>query len=259
MSKQLHDNVSRKKHFNLLGSSIFVGLRAADAFLQYGLLQRGWASRFIEFLGGRSVDRGLVVNAATTQLQPYYSAISLMALGSSLKQIVALLVVSEQDMPPASAFTIAAFNTIFNSLNTVFSLWAVTSQVPASTSLADAGQSPWLLLTTGLYLTGIMTEMISELQRTWFKKDPANKGKAYANGLFSLARHINYGAYTVWRASYAATSAGWPWGLAVFSFFFYDFASRGVPVLDQYLSERYGEQWKTIKNRVPYRLIPGIY
>ncbi|KAK7409238.1 hypothetical protein QQX98_008614 [Neonectria punicea] len=166
MATPLRDNVSRNKNLNLLGTSIFVGLRAAHVFLQYGLLKRGWASSFIEFLGGRSVERGLVVNAATTQLQPYYGAISLMALGSSLKQIFHLAVISEQEMPPVSAITIPVFNTVFNSLNTIFSLWAVTSQVPAWTSLADAYQSPWLLLSTGLYLVGIMTELVSELQRT---------------------------------------------------------------------------------------------
>lgn len=38
-----------------------------------------------------------------------------------------MLIVSEQDTPPASAFLIALFNTIFNSLNTLFSVWDVTS------------------------------------------------------------------------------------------------------------------------------------
>ncbi|KAH7111171.1 hypothetical protein B0J13DRAFT_660202 [Dactylonectria estremocensis] len=259
MAKQLQDNLSRVKHFNLLGTSIFVGLRAADAFLQYGLLQRGWAPRFIELLGGHVVDRGMIANAATTQLQPYFGAISLMACGSSLKQILALLIVSEQDMPPSSAFVIALFNTVFNSLNAVFSVWAATSQRPTSETLAGVAQSPLVLFGVGFYTIGILTEMISELQRTYFKRNPTNKGKPYANGLFSLARHINYGGYTIWRAAYAVSSGGWPWGLTVFSFFFYDFVSRGVPVLDTYLSERYGEEWKLIKKRVPYSLIPGIY
>ncbi|KAF7548935.1 hypothetical protein G7Z17_g6729 [Cylindrodendrum hubeiense] len=259
MAKELQDNLSRVKHFNILGTSIFVGLRAADVFLQFGLLQRGWAPRLIELLGGRAVGRELIVNTAATQLQPYFGAISLMAFGSSLKQILTLLIVSEQDMQPPSAFLIAFFNTVFNSLNTIFSVWTVNSQVPASQTLAGVAQSPLVLFGVGFYAIGILTEMISELQRTYFKKNPANKGKPYAHGLFSLARHINYGGYTIWRAAYASTSAGWPWGIAVFSFFFYDFVSRGVPVLDKYLSERYGEQWKVIKKRVPYRLIPGIY
>lgn len=234
MTKEPRDNVSRVKRFNWLGTSIFVGLRAGDVLLQQSLLQRGWAARLIQLAGGQPVGLDQVLNPATTQLRPYYGIISLMALGSSVKQILTMLIVSEQDMPPASAFMIALFNTTFNSLNTVFSAWAVTSQFPAR----SITESPSVLLGVGFYSIGILAEMISELQRTYFKKDPANKGKPYAGGLFSLARHVNYGGYTIWRAAYACTSAGWPWGLVVGSFFFYDFATRGVPVLDKYLANR---------------------
>jgi len=41
--------------------------------------------------------------------------IALMAFGSAFKQILAILVVSQQDTPPSSAVMIALFNTIFNS------------------------------------------------------------------------------------------------------------------------------------------------
>lgn len=163
-----------------------------------------------------------------------------MAFGSSFKQILTMLVVSEQDYPPSSALMIALFNTIFNSTNTILSTWTATSRSPsASSSLAP---SPLDLIGPGLYLTGLLVEMISELQRTAFKKDPANKGKPHAGDLFSLARHINYGGYALWRASFAFTAGGWGWGLAVFAFFFYDFAYRGVPVLDAYLSQRVRSQ-----------------
>ncbi|KAJ4181592.1 hypothetical protein NW759_017174 [Fusarium solani] len=170
-----------------------------------------------------------------------------------------MLYVSEQDTPPSSAFSIAFFNTVFNSFNTIFSLWTATSQAPSLGPEESVLQSPAIMVGAGLYLTGILIEFVSELQRTLFKKNPANKGKPYSGGLFALARHINYGGYTIWRSAYAFTAAGWPWGLVVFSFFFYDFASRGVPVLDQYLSDRYGEEWKSIKTQVPCRLIPGVY
>lgn len=234
MTKELRDNVSRVKRFNVLGTSIFVGLRAADVLLQQSLLQRGWASSLIQLVGGHPVGVDLVLDPATAQLRPYYNIISMMALGSSVKQILTMVIVSEQDTPLASAIVIALFNTIFNSLNTVFSVWAATSQLPTQ----GITESPSVLLGVGFYTIGILTEMTSELQRTYFKKNPANKGKPYAGGLFSLARHINYGGYTIWRAAYAYTAAGWPWGLAAGSFFFFDFATRGVPVLDNYLANR---------------------
>lgn len=231
MANELHDNVSRVKKANYLGNSIFVGLRAADVFWQYALLNRSWAARLVGALGGQAVT-------STGLANPYHKIITCMAFGSSLKQIVTQLVVSEQEMNPSSAVVIALFNTVFNTLNSIMSVWAVTSFAPTSGSLLETLQTPIIALAVGAYSVGIFTEQISELQRTWFKKNPANKGKPYAGGLFSLARHINYGGYTIWRAAYALISGGYTWGLLVFSFFFSDFARRGVPVLDKYLSER---------------------
>jgi len=236
MPTDLRDNVSRVKRFNAVGTTIFVGLRAADVLLQYAILSRGWAPSLIEFLGGQSVEPEQLLTSSG-HLQPYFTMIALMAFGSAFKQILAILVVSQQDTPPSSAVMIALFNTIFNSLNSVLSTWTATSRSPpaSSTSLVP---SLFDVIGPSFYLVGILTETISELQRTAFKKNPANKGKPYAGGLFSLARHINYGGYTIWRTSYAVSAGGWAWGLAVFAFFFYDFASRGVPVLDEYLSQR---------------------
>lgn len=231
MAKELHDNVSRVKKANYLGTSIFVGLRAADAFWQYALLNRPWAAQLVGALGGQVVPSAGLAS-------PSHMIITCMALGSSLKQIVTQLVVSEQEMSPSSAVMIAFFNTVFNTLNSILSVWAVTSFAPPSGSLLETLQTPVIALAVSAYSIGILTEQISELQRTWFKKRPANKGKPYAGGLFSLARHINYGGYTIWRAAYALVSGGYTWGLLVFSFFFFDFARRGVPVLDKYLSER---------------------
>ncbi|KAK9351012.1 hypothetical protein V1523DRAFT_418065 [Lipomyces doorenjongii] len=259
MVKKLRDNVSRVKAASPLGTTVFVSLRAADVLWQYAILQRGWASKLIEQLGGNSVGLDHVLDPSTSQLQPYYMLVILMSLGSSLKHIVTLLYISEQEMPAASAFVIAVFNTLFNSLNTILSLWSATSRVPTTGSWFDLLHSPAVAIGVGAYLIGILTELVSELQRRTFKKNPVNKGKPYGGGLFSLATNINYGGYTLWRAGYASATGGFPWGIMTFSFFFYDFASRGVPVLEQYLTERYGEAYKEIKTRVKYSLFPGIY
>ncbi|KAI8717063.1 S5A-REDUCTASE domain-containing protein [Fusarium sp. LHS14.1] len=235
MAKELRDNVSRVKRINWFGTTIFVGLRAADAFLQYAFLRRRWASDLVRVVGGTSLAANLIVDGSM-HLRPYYNLIAAMAFGSSLKQITHIFLVLEQEMFPSSAVTVGPLQHHAGNLT-----------------------SPLLLSAVGFYLIGLLTEAVSEIQRTAFKRDPANKGKPYAGGLFSLARHVNYGGYTIWRSAYALASGGWAWGIAVFAFFFYDFAARGVPVLDAYLSGRYKEQWKAIKARVPYRLIPGIY
>ncbi len=44
--------------------------------------------------------------------------------------------------------------------------------------------------------------------------------------------------YTLWRAGYACAAAGPVWGVATGALFFYDFATRALPSLDQYCTEK---------------------
>lgn len=48
-------------------------------------------------------------------------------------------------------------------------------------------------------------------------------------------------------------------GALAATMFFYDFANRAVPSLDEYCSKNYGAQWDEVKKKVPYKLFPGIY
>lgn len=67
------------------------------------------------------------------------------------------------------------------------------------------------------------------------------------------------GGYNLWRAGFALAAAGPVWGSIIALFFGYDFATRGVPVLDAYCSKRYGEAWQRYRREVRWRLIPGVY
>lgn len=243
-AKKLHDNLSRVKKPSRLGKSIFVGLRAADVFWQYNLLYRGWGIQLIEKIGGRAVNSSLVLNPLMlTRLQPYYGLVALLSLGSSVKQILHMVLVFEQAMEPSTAILIPFINTLLNSANTLLSLWAVTSPIASgldSTNLVNSLSYPSVAVGLVTYGIGLSTEVISEFQRKSFKEDPKNKGKPYGGGLFSLATHINYGAYAIWRSAYALTCGGFVWSTTVFAVFFYDFATRGAPVLDEYLYQRVG-------------------
>jgi len=84
---------------------------------------------------------------------------------------------------------------------------------------------------------------VSELQRKSFKDDPHNKGKLFTGGLFALAHHINYFGYLVWRTGLALASGSIFWGVFMGLFILYDFQSRGVPVLQEYMKSHYGEQF----------------
>lgn len=234
-NKKLKDNLSRVKAPSPLGKSIFVGLRLTDAVWQYAFLHRGWASQLVQQFGGTPLQ---VLHASSGWLNPYYQLLVAMALGSGLKQAIHMAFISEQELSSGLGFGIGFFNTVFNSTNILFSVWSLTSQSPSPNGSLRVQSTASVAIGVCAYTVGVLTELASELQRRRFKKDPANKGKPYGGGLFSLATNINYGAYTLWRAGFALATGGWAWGLFNFSFFFYDFVTRGVPVLDQYCTQR---------------------
>ncbi len=220
-----------------------MGLRSADAALQYSILQRGWGASLIESLGGNALQASTVAGNGILGLTPYATVISAMALGSTIKQLIYLLWISEQELNPGPAVAISLLNTVLNSVNTLLSLWVVSSAGTAATlpsaSIIDVlSSSPTLALGAGLYVLGIIIELYSEIQRMVFKSKAENKGKPYGGGLWSLATNINYGRYTLWRSGYAVTAAGWGWGLAIGALFFYDFTSRAIPTLDEYCTEK---------------------
>lgn len=259
-------NQSREKRPSPLGTSIFVGLRAADTVLQYSILQRGWGSQVIESLGGSVIPFATPRDPALAYfgLSPYPAIISALALGASTKHVAWILGISEQEMKPVGALIIGVFHAVGNTLNTMFSLWTLTSAAPQmatqSASIKDViTSSPTLMLGLGLYTLGIVTEFASEVDRKRFKAKPENKGKPYGGGLWSWATNINYGGYTLWRTGYAVSAAGLPWGLAVGALSSYKFITSIIPSMDRYCTEKYGDQWTDIKKRVPYRLLPFIY
>lgn len=128
---------------------------------------------------------------------------------------------------------------------------SILQMATQSASITDViTSSPTLMLGLGLYTVGLVTEFASEVDRRRFKSKPENKGKPYGGGLWSWATNINYGGYTLWRAGYAVSAAGLPWGAVVGGWFFYDFTSRAIPSLDRYCTEK-------VNLSVPSFLKPG--
>jgi steroid 5-alpha reductase family enzyme len=59
---------------------------------------------------------------------------------------------------------------------------------------------------------GIFFEAVGDWQLSYFKKNPANKGKVLDSGLWHLTRHPNYfGDFMVWWGLFliAADAGGW--------------------------------------------------
>ncbi len=91
-----------------------------------------------------------------------------------------------------------------------------------------------------LFLLGSGLNTYSELQRDRFKQDPVNKGKLYTGGLFAYAMHINFFGDVLWVAGYAVI-AGHLVGIGVVLLLLLFFMFKNVPMLDDYLRDRYGK------------------
>jgi len=220
------------------GSGIFIGLRIADLFLQYGILARGLGSSFLHRIGLETLPAGVPAHTGTfvdqLGLSPYRLILLSMAVGSTVKQIYWLLGTSDGDeFPPSAALVVSLINTVFNSFNSLI----FTTTLFSASAESKFPQVP-LIVGGTMYLVGLLTEAIAETQRVMFKRDPANKGELYTGGLWSLARHINYGAYTVWRSGYALAAAGWAWAALVAGYCAFDFNNRAILVLDSYCSKK---------------------
>lgn len=229
-SSKLRDYVTRTKAPSPLGTSIFVGLRLLDPPLIYAILAHGLASRLINAFGFSSPSTNATVNFLG--LSPSQTVIFLMATGSSLKHVYWILFVSEQQMPAGTGSFFGSLEVILDALNGV--LFLITG--PPSGGIG----SRTFVAGISLYVLGLVLETVSEIQRRNFKRIPANRGKPYGDGLFAWARNINYGGHTLWKTGFAMVSGGWIWAAITGSTYFYDFATRGVPVLDQYCQKRVG-------------------
>lgn len=158
-----------------------------------------------------------------------------MATGSSLKQIYWLIGISEEKFDSGAAVAVVGYNTVFNALN---DLLFTTTAFSASLSGNETFPQTPLIVGSIMYVVGILTEAISEYQRMRFKRDPKNKGKPYTGGLWQYARHINYAGYSLWRTGYCLAAGGWIWGAAAFAWQYTDFATRAVPVLNEYCEKK---------------------
>lgn len=215
-----------------VGKATFVLLRAFDVFIQYSVLH-GAGTGLLHRVGLRTLPPSIPSNTGLSALDglglsPYRLVLLGMAAGSAAKQDYWAVFLSGEPMDVNNAIAISVFNTVFNSISSYAFLIRATSA-----SLESDFPQPALVVGSALYVIGILTELVSEMQRKRFKKDAKNKGKPFTGGLWSFARHINYGGYTLWRAGYALTGGGWIMGALVGTFFFMDFARRAVPVLNE--------------------------
>lgn len=216
----------------------FSFLRAIDPCIQYALIFGGYGSELLSKFGIKTISAG-----------PKGSVLVAMAAGCALKQIINMSFILEIKLAYSAVIGICIYNTVTNSL--------------ASLSCLTYGPSnelgPVQYVGISLFTVGVLTELISEFQRKRFKDNPANKGKLYTGGLFSLARHINYGGYALWRTGLALTSGNYWLGAFQLIWNVGYFTKVAVPDLAGYCSKNYGDQWKKYERDTPNMLLPYIW
>ncbi|KAI0840698.1 hypothetical protein F5Y06DRAFT_228482 [Hypoxylon sp. FL0890] len=257
------------------GTITFIGLRVLDLPLQHALLSG---------LGATLISKaGLTpsIPASTSLLQtgiplidslghPTSALLFAFATGSTVKQIYWLTRLSKESFPTSAAATVALFNTLVNSVNSLLFLTFATTSLRSVPALSIPISLPFLsseridvplstVVGTLMYVAGITLETVAEQQRKAFKDAPENEGKVCKVGVWRWARHINYFGYSLWRGGYTMVATGWIGGLLMGGFQLWDLSTRAVGVLDEYCSNRYKDQWMQFKREVPYKTVPWVY
>lgn len=219
----------------------FIMLRALDLPLQYAILSsRGLGNPIISALGGTPIPptgRPLFLGGTNIGLSPLRSILFGMAIGSFVKHTYWVTSISQESFTFSAAVVIGVGNALADGLNALLFNNAATSVLSYVNGDETRLPTP-ALVGIGLYVLGMALEWGSEMQRLSFKKDVRNKGEVYDGGLFGLARHVNYGGFTLWRAGYAMAGGGWIAGAASAAFSLWIFMTKGIPELNDYCEKK---------------------
>ena len=116
-----------------------------------------------------------------------------------------------------------------------------------------------------IWIFGFAMEAVSDLQKSRFNADPANKGKFIHTGLWSHSRHPNYfGEIVIWigvAVIALPVLQGWQWVALISPIFVTLLLTKvsGVPLLEKKADEKWGGQpeYEAYKKRTPV-LIPRL-
>ncbi|TEA22720.1 Delta(14)-sterol reductase [Colletotrichum sidae] len=253
------------KRRNVPGILTFIGLRGLDPLLQYKIIAGGWGASLLSKLNISSIvpltgsNTGLFFLDNLNNLPLPHLIIIGMSVGSFAKQAWWLVGTSEEDFPPSAAVAVSFYNTLVNSANSLLLLAASTSVLNSAYDFPGTKLPYQVVVGSVMFAVGMFLETASEWQRKQFKSRPENKGKVMRGGLWKLARHINYGGYALWRAGYCMAASGVVASAVMGVFQGFDFLTRSIPVMNDYCSNRYGEQWAQFKREVKWVLLPGVY
>lgn len=130
-------------------------------------------------------------------------------------------------------------------------LWVSLTLAAALAAITGASRSslgPIDAVGIALWLAGFAIEVIADRQKRVFRRDPANRGRFIATGLWAWSRHPNYfGEIVLWvgvAVIAASTLHGWQWVTLVSPVFVAVLLLRGsgVPILEARADKRWGGQ-----------------
>ncbi|MCH9695282.1 MAG: DUF1295 domain-containing protein [Gammaproteobacteria bacterium] len=115
------------------------------------------------------------------------------------------------------------------------------------------------IIGTGIWLIGLLVEVVADNQKSNFKNDPANNGKFISSGLWAWSRHPNYfGEIVLWGGIALLALPvlkGWQYATLISPVFVYLLLTRvsGVNLLEEKADQRWGGQddYEAYKRRTP--------
>lgn len=152
---------------------------------------------------------------------------------------------------------------------TLQGLWitlTLAAALVAITSSYRKGFDAFAVIGLLIWILGFVIEVASDLQKSRFNANPANKGKFINSGLWSRSRHPNYfGEITLWlgiAVMALPVLRGWQWIALISPLFVTLLLTKvsGIPLLEKKSDKKWGgqEDYEAYKKKTPV-LIPKIW
>jgi steroid 5-alpha reductase family enzyme len=134
---------------------------------------------------------------------------------------------------------------------TLQGLWVLLTLAAALAVITGVEREPigWVAI-AGMVVwgTGFAVEVVADLQKSAFKRDPANDGRFITSGLWAWSRHPNYfGEIVLWTGIAVIALpvlSGWRWATLISPVFVTLLLTRvsGIPMLEARAEKRWGEE-----------------
>ena len=133
---------------------------------------------------------------------------------------------------------------------TLQGLWVLLTAACALAIITGMDREPigWIgIVGIAVWLGGFAIEVVSDRQKSAFKRDPANRGRFISSGLWAWSRHPNYfGEIVLWTGIAVIALpvlSGWRWVSLISPFFVALLLIRvsGIPMLEARAEKRWGD------------------